>query len=122
MVRRAGELLAVEDAKKIKAVESVEGWAFGQPSFRFDDILVDTLASIAEQERNFDKEKEITQIWDQAKICDNIIRIKSGQLNLSIGSYCRILPHLLSYLRDGFNNKRLVASLIDSLSIVLNED
>ncbi|MBS1889922.1 MAG: hypothetical protein JST59_01400 [Actinobacteria bacterium] len=47
LLRRAGELLMVDDLKKTKAVETVEGWAFGQPYFRFDDILSDMLASIS---------------------------------------------------------------------------
>jgi len=47
----------VDEAKKVKAVESVEGWAFGQPSFRFDDILSDMLASVYEQERVYDKDR-----------------------------------------------------------------
>jgi hypothetical protein len=43
-------------------------------------------------------------------------------MNLSIGSFYRILPVLLSYMRDGGNNKRLTCSLIESLLIVLNEE
>jgi hypothetical protein len=54
-VRKAGELLITDEAKKTKSVEAVEDWAFGHPSFQFDDILVDMLASISDQERAFDK-------------------------------------------------------------------
>ncbi|MBS1889923.1 MAG: hypothetical protein JST59_01405 [Actinobacteria bacterium] len=53
---------------------------------------------------------------------DSIVRVKNGLINLSTGSFCRILPHLLGYLREGNNNKRLVASLIDSLPLILNEE
>jgi|JI6StandDraft_1071083.scaffolds.fasta_scaffold46240_4 hypothetical protein len=63
LTRKAGELLSIDDAKKANTVTAVEGWAFGQPSFRFDDILSDLLASISQQERSDDKEKEISQIW-----------------------------------------------------------
>lgn len=114
--------MAVDEAKKIKSVEEVEGWAFGQQSFRFDDILCDLLASISEQERTDGKEKELLQIWEQAKIYDNIIKVKGSSWNLSVGSFCRILPHLIAALREGGNSKRLVACLIDSLYVALNED
>jgi hypothetical protein len=122
LLRKAGELLVVDETKKTKSVEAVEDWAFGHPSFRFDDILVDMLASISDQERALDKEKELTQVWEQCKIYDGIVKVKNGHMNVSAGSFYKILPVLLSYIKEGGNNKRLTCSLIESLSIVLNEE
>lgn len=36
----------MDDNRKQKSLDIVEGWAFGEQSFKFDDILVDLLASI----------------------------------------------------------------------------
>lgn len=46
LARKASELLTVDENKKQKSIEMIEGWAYGEPCFQFDDILVDLLASI----------------------------------------------------------------------------
>lgn len=78
LARRAAELLQIDENRKLKSVDLVEGWACGWPSLKFDDIIVETVTSITEQEKNWDQNHEIPHLLEQFKVYDNIVKISGG--------------------------------------------
>ena len=100
---------------KIKEVETIEGWAFGCPSIKFNDIVVDAFVMLFEVCK---KEAVFTSV-PMNRFYDSILG--GSELTVSMDVVTRLVPPLLLFLSGGNAEKKLLWTLVDLMGITLHE-
>lgn len=54
-LHKIAEVLRLEETKKVKSIENLEGWAFGCLPYKFDDIIVSAFMQLHIFDRGLEK-------------------------------------------------------------------
>ena len=113
-LHKIGEVLRLEEGRKERAIEGLEGWAFGCLPYKFDDILVSGVMELYGMHQGL--EEEFVKVGEEMGVWENMVRVgKEGGVNLSGKYFAKVLPFFIRHCQGGKPLKKLIPVLAEVL-------